>query len=264
MYSCRMFALVVIMCGFLYLGACQSSLKSNQPLEVTEQRRTVLSDSNLEPVVSTTSKDEIIVLFGAVQVEAGALSVEPEWSDGENSPKIRPGMVFDILNCAGYLGQVRAVKSLTEEGKGLYGWQVELIPSSIRPDMETAVKKCQYTEENNTPTNVSIAFAIYPSKAERVKIKTVEQPDLKALYNSLTAEQKRWRNSQNQPIYRKQEFYEKLENDFAWADTDGDGKVDLIRIQGMCDGTPADDLTCMKILHYSNGEWREVARITPA
>ncbi len=241
----------------LLLNGCQystfNSFKGNMPAnKQAEQREISLSNRD---VINDSPK--MVVMLGGVSVKDGRLIAEGFVEGEESRGGVKAGMVFDVLNCAGYIGQIRILPQ-PDDGFEHYWQNVELITDSIQPNYKETIKKCGNKEFPNS----SSAFAVYPSKAERVKIKAIGKPDLKALYNSLTPEQKKWRATRNKE--REPKFYEMLEDDYVWTDLDGDGKIDLITINGTCSGIPNDELSCIKILYFADGEWKEIARITPA
>lgn len=251
----------------LMLSGCQPSAsnsvnndligKNEMPANTqTEQQELPLPNLNV-----TTNSNKMIVMLGGVSIKDGQLVAEGFVDGEENRETVKPGMIFDVMNCAGYIGQIRILPQ-PNDGFEPYWQNVEWVADSIRSNFEEAIKKCSSNKEF---LNASSAFAVYPSIPKRQNIKIQNQPttkDLKQIYNSFTPEQKKWRATRNKE--RDPKFYEMLENDYDWADSDGDGKIDLITINGTCSGIPNDELSCVKILHLVNSEWKEVARITPA
>jgi len=237
--------------------------KTSSSNTMTQQNSNLNTQSVGKAEIAYNSK-KIIVLDGVLTLKSEQLELGKEWrDDSRDTPQIRLGMVFDLLNCAGYIGQARIVKNLYEE-KGYYGWEMKLIKESNRPNVKQAISQCPMPEEelDEGVSASSPAFAVYPSQPDRRNIRINKVPNLKAIYDSLSEEQKQWRASLNEQ--RKPEFFNTLENDFNWTDTDGDGKIDLISIEGTCNGKPDTENHCIKILHLFDGKWLEVVLITPA
>ncbi len=253
---------------FLTLGACQHSAPVTVDNDYAENSNMTTnikpkqSESPVSsPVKTKNSQSKMIIITGGINIENERLVAEGFVAGKEDKTDITAGMVFDVLNCAGYIGQIRIFPQ-PDDGFEHYWQNVELVADSITPDSMEVVKRCAGNKEFPNATGT---YAIYPSKPERKNFRLTKQPtekDLKAIYDSLSPEQKKWRATKNNE--REPQFYETLENDFNWASSDGDGKIDLITINGACNDIPRGELNCLKILHLVNGKWEQVARITPA
>ncbi len=281
----KYFVIFLLGCWIGILLSCQDSTKSmnnnlNSDMQnsVGENKMPSADDSTISEnsvsneqsagnseIISKSNNNskEMIIIIGAIELKASGLMLGDEWTgDNKDKTNMNMGMTFDILNCAGYIGQARLNKALSPGY-----WELELIKETVRPDFEQAIKLCAGDEIqiDKAVLASSSAYAVYPSKPERKNIrspKNLTKADIKALYDSLSPEQKQWRATLNRDY--KPELKNTLEDNSFWADSDGDGKVDLIIIDGACDGTSGGELICMKVLHRENGKWKQVARITPA
>ena len=221
------------------------------------------------------------ILSGAVIVKNGKLSLGTDkgddiWRNGDSRYGILPiavptGTVKEaaIVNCAGYLGIVKAVKIHDEpfrEQDDLYSWKLKLIPQSIAADAAKKIEKCRKIQENELPT-ASSAFALFQFspdiKKTKVNLKAIKQPNLRELYESLPDELKKWlqESEQAEEVEPRPKGTLDLKTD-TWADIDGDGKVDLIDVYGGCSGKTSA-YTCGRIFQLIGGEWKEISFNTP-
>lgn len=224
--------------------ACQAQIESpvNTRAETNERAGGHAGEAKMP--------DEIqAILLGNVTLDGGRLTLGERWLGGQNAPEIKAGMVFDALDCSGFVARVRVVEPAGKASEGQYGWRVEAVPGGPQADAGGARGKCEDGR----------AIAVYPSREERSRITLRDRPDLSAVYASLPQDAQKCHAAAHQayPEYKLGSFD-------AWADANGDGKIDLVVLTVTCDCTPEDDLICQIILHLSGGVWRQVARITPA
>ncbi|MGI8641751.1 MAG: hypothetical protein ACR2MG_17625 [Pyrinomonadaceae bacterium] len=167
-------------------------------------------------------------------------------------------MLLDVMTCAGFVTQAR-LKEWRGAGRDTsegYQWELEFVSSDKEFNLiEKNLKKCRQDDEQWIR-----AFAIYPSKAERAKIKITNAPDLKKVFDSLSTEDKKWIKSDDQPNSKNPAQKKTVDID-SWTDSDGDGKIDLIEISGNCNGLPGGDLTCLQILRLSGKTWKHIGRL---
>ncbi len=199
----------------------------------------------------TTSKDgntddlAQVVLRGSIdltdnKVESLALwdrdekSKDEEFDEPENGSKIN----VDILNCAGYIASAKA----TYNAKLTY-WKLEIISETVASDAVEKVKLCvTYPESKYISSN---AFAIVPTdeKRKQMRAKKLEKPSIYSLPFSV-------------------QMWAEKDGIGNWADTDGDGKVDLVTVSGAC-GT-SEEYICSRTLSWNGLRWVEIAYTKPA
>ena len=87
--------------------------------------------------------DEVeIVMLGKATFEGGRLTLGERWLTGEGESGIKPGMGFDVLNCAGFVARARVVGPAGASREEQYGWRVEVVPESVRADAAAAQGRC--------------------------------------------------------------------------------------------------------------------------
>lgn len=259
--------------GFLLLVTliCQACSSASEQISLAQQNKvaspassppTNSDDANYsylaqgEDIVDRSGKIQM-VFMGYLDVRNGKLVSDNDWSVGEDHANIelKTGMQFDVLTCAGFNTQAKLKKYHGEKnasGKG-YEWEMEFIPDKISETDVNALTKCREKESNWIRT-----FAIYPSKAERQKIKIQSEPDLQKVFDSISAQDKKWIAS-NDPENTGYTDQKKKDPDIeAWTDSDGDGQIDLIEVVGNCNGKSDGNLICMQILHWTNNKWVRV------
>ena len=208
----------------------------------------------------TRMADEVeIVMLGKATFAGGRLTLGERWLGGEGESGIKPGMVFDVLNCAGFVARARVVGPAGASREEQYGWRVEVVPESARADAAAAQGRCAGGGDSLAAEARSRALAVYPSREGRNRITVGGAHDLSAVYASLPDEARKCHAAAHQayPEYP-------LGSLDSWTDVDGDGKIDLVVLTTTCDCTPQSDLLCQLILRLSDGKWRQMARITPA
>lgn len=185
-----------------------------------------------------------IVLEGSIDVTDNKVESISLWDRGEksktekfNEPEDTTMIVVDVLNCAGYLGSAKAIY----DAQSTY-WKLEIIPETIAADGVEKIRACDSSPESKYIS--SNAFAVAPSdnKRRQGKLNKLERPSIYTLPLSIQ-------------IWAKGDVTN-------WADTDGDGKIDLVSISGLC-GTSENNY-CSKTLSWNGLRWVEIAYAPPA
>lgn len=253
----ELFLLFILFPVFLFgcVASPEKALSAKTENKTLRQTPSPVKDEITEK--SYLSEDEILadrsgeiqmVLTGDLQLKNGVIVAADYWSIGHDTEDgaVKKGMIFDVLTCAGFVGQVKLKKWNAEAGmndKG-YDWQVEFIPSKNKNSSE----KCR--DRNN----LIPAFGIFPAKSSRETIKIQTAPDLTKIFNTLSEKDKKWIASDDgeSPNAENKADIE------AWTDSDGDGKIDLIKVKGFCNGMKDGELVCYQVLHFSDSKWIRV------
>lgn len=177
-------------------------------------------------------------------------------------PKLDTEIEVDILNCAGYLASAKVVATKFEMVKRV-GWNLVLVPDSIAPDALEKVKQCSDDPNYKYPSSSIFVVATRDEKRKHIKLSELSG---ESLFSSLSWSIQSWANcgqsvDQKDCVRKEKNILSKIVGD-DWADTDGDGKVDLMVVQGNCNNT--GDYTCSKVLRWTGWRWVEIAYITPA
>lgn len=209
-----------------------------------------------ENIVNRTGEIQM-VFMGYLDFKNGKIVSGNNWSVGEDKAniKLKPGMRFDVLTCAGFAVQAKlkkyhGEKNASDQG---YDWEMEFISDkTFEADVNTHLK-CRGKDGNYIR-----AFAVYPSQSNRRKIKVKSEPDVEKVFASLSVKDKKWIASDDP---ENTDYTERTKNEpdiEAWTDANGDGEIDLIEVAGNCNGKSDGDLTCFQILHWSNKMWSRV------
>ena len=268
-------------------GGCQSekpdSAQCQKVLRLTGgQWKEIARIGFAEAAAAETYSKEPEILSGAVEILNGKLSFGNEkngsvWQNGDSRYGVVPvaipiGTIKEvaIVNCAGYLASAKAEKIRDEpfaEQADLYSWRLKLILQSVAVDAAAKVKKCAAIQASEKP-DLNRAFALFQFspdlKKTRVNLQAIGKPDLKRLYESLPDELKKWLKAgeEAEGIEPRAKGAIDLKTD-AWADVDGDGKVDLIEVYGVCSGARDGDYSCTRIWRLIGDEWKEISFNTP-
>lgn len=234
--------------------------EKNENLNRSEERKN--ATVNLSPKYP-------LVLLGTIELNESKVSVIENqiWTDGrdgrdiEDSVKVSDfpqvakgdGIEVDLIGCAGFLGKGKAIE--LEE----YGWKLKLIPQTLAADAGEKIKQCappSYSPKDKLIINEIFAFA--PSSDNRRIIKTANI-DPKKLFASLPKTIQTWADDSEKQSGRKKGTLT-LEQD-NWADTDGDGNIDLVVVFGSCESR---EYTCGSLLYLVSGKWKEIGYFVPA
>ena len=198
-----------------------------------------------------------MVFMGELDFKNGRIAAGKDWSVGEDKQdvELKKGMLFDVLTCAGFVAQAK-LKSYHGEANASddsYHWEMELVAGNASKIDAAAFLKCRAADGKPIA-----AFAVYPAKTAREKIKIQNPPDLSRVFDSLPARDKKWIASNDPENTGYSEEKKKTPDIDAWTDADGDGQIDLIEVSGTCNGQPDGELICRQILHFSNNQWTRV------
>lgn len=152
---------------------------------------------------------------------------------------------IDIINCAGYLASAKL--EYTSEGLG----KAELIPDSKAADYIEKIQLCDYAPDD--PYVSSSAYGVISNGMSRRNFK-LENPDLSKTFLSLPWSVQVRVNEETKFGYHKALLLEDL-ND--WADTDGDGGIDVVSISTHC--LIKGDI-CSQTLRWTGWRWAEISR----
>jgi hypothetical protein len=226
---------------------------TSSPVSHNETETSYLPEN--EEIVDRSGDIQMIFMGNLVLKNDGIISKD-SWSLGENSGEmeIKKGLTFDLMTCAGFVGQAKLKNWIGKDGesdKG-YDWEIELMSVGNFRENKNLLEKCR--DDNGYVRT----FAVYPVKKEREKIQIKSSPDLETVFDSLPLKEKEWIASNDPEKTGYLEEKKKVPDIEAWTDSDGDGKMDLIEVKGNCNGQPDGDLICMQILHFARNKWIRV------
>ncbi len=201
------------------------------------------------------------VLTGEVNLIEGKVSFEDKWRQAANNTqpdmKEKTEIEVSISNCAGHLVAAKMIYL----GKSV--WQSQIVADSIAPDADEKIKKCKYAPTSTY--NYGMAFAVVKSLKDIKNYKS-DSLDLQKTFSTLPADIQSWANCEKSLVpedcVRKEKNTLSLMAGDNWADTDGDGEVDLIIVKGNCNNT--GDYTCGKTFKWNGWRWLEIASSKPA
>lgn len=266
--------------GFLYCfcltvtGACYFSLASEDSANHNAKHlavETLGSNQNKEkqPISRKTDAKYPLVLLGSIDLREGKVEITENqvWTDGRDGKDIQDAeeddflqvesgeeIEVDVINCAGFIAKGKANQSSDN-----YGWKLKIVPQSLSTGASEKVRQCASpiysADEKNVTGNV---FAIAPAKNNRQSIK-MAKVDPKKLFVSLPKATQVWADGSKKELGRKKGTLA-IEKD-NWADTDGDGRIDLVLVFGSCENR---EYSCGSLLLLIDDKWKEIAYITPA
>lgn len=225
--------------------AVEYATQSPTPVVDEAIERSYLENDN---IVDRTGEIKA-VFMGDLVYKSGKFVAGNDWAIGEDKDEslFRKGMTFDVMTCWGFVGKARLKKRNTGIDDDGYGWEMDFSPVNVPKANDDLLKKCGGDRDELR------AFAVYPSKRDRDKVRITGMPTLQPIFDSIPARDKKWIASDDDgPGNRKSPDIE------AWTDVNGDGQIDLIEVKGHCNGKTDGDLICMQVLHYSNNKWNRV------
>ena len=234
----------------LVLLACFSgdpeNVRSQSNFSQTPSPDSVLRE-NLNPsVLYGTIKYEDPAADGKMTVRSDVeTSVVAETQGRGFKVKIPPQETvseMDMLNCDGYIGtaNVRFVGLNTT-----FPWEASLIANTLVSNIKERLEKCRHGS-----ANPSFIFLVSPNPQNRKPYANI-QPDRKTLIASIPFD---WRNAAK--LSKRSSKKDIEENILNWADADGDGAVDILRItsQGDTDGS----FGYSRVIQNVGGTWRQI------
>lgn len=204
---------------------------------------------------------EDLVLIGNIRIENNQLSADGKWwlanENDTNQTDVSEGTEFevDIVNCAGYLASAK----MANQTKTI--WQAKVLVETVAPDIVEKITICK--ESPNSPNLTGKAFAVKKEKQRELKL---ENPNLNKVFKSLPWSVQSWANCESsddpEDCVRKEKDILSRKVGDNWADTDGDGEIDLIIVKGNCNNS--GDYTCSRTMRKIYGSWIEIAYSKPA
>lgn len=250
-------ATLLICLSILLVASCenlsQSQAKNNakQPVQ--------------KPSAEAAPNDDFpAVLFGTLKfsdpANGGALSLSSdlETSDigvtkgrGYEVKLPRSGSVTEmsVLNCSGWLGNATVrFEGLTE---GPFAFSAQFIKEKGVDDLKQKMLDCMDRPVDPHFANAPVNFVFLVKTGKQPKSFGSLKPNWKEIVGSIPYE---WRTASSLTANSSpKEIAKRIPN---WADTDGDGKVDLLRITSRGDTERSIDF--YRILHLVDGEWRQI------
>jgi hypothetical protein len=214
---------------------------------------------NYPPVLygSYMTSDARINSQMSVNVDVRGEDVETTLDRGftVNLPPVKTTVEMDMVNCFGYLGTAK----VTYQGLQHQAWTAELIPETKIADVEKQLLRC-VDDPNDEFTRKYLSNSIFfvaPKDEKRKQIQYDKKPDWNLVFERIPFE---WLKIAKLP--RRNPTKKQIENCIGnWADSDGDGVIDLLSICAVNDenlteaGSPYE---YMRVLQLVNGNWRQL------
>ena len=179
----------------LWTGACNYSAerisyadkKSTPSLTIQSVSEELYLAEN-EEIVNRSGEIELIFM-GELTIKNGKIISGNDWASGkDNEIELTEKLTFDVMTCIGFVGKAKLKKYHGEDNSSNrgYGWEMDFILSKANKINENSLAGC--LKENNQMR----AFAVFPSKDEREKIQIKNSSDLKAVFDTLSSQDKNW------------------------------------------------------------------------
>jgi hypothetical protein len=232
-----------------------------------------LQSCGFSPTVRTNNKTDVnskIVFHGQVEINDGKLELG-YWTRGKRPLHDRSSgeefsefpadikISLEIVNCAGYLASVNGVSKYSEKAKK-NTLDLKIIPESVAPDVIDKIKQC-----DGSPNSLHLSSGAFAIEKELETTKNIkpEKTDLRQAFSSLPLTLQSWANCE-----REEKDTISINKHDDWADINNDGEIDLILLNGACQGNGKCEnkggYTCSRILLLINESWIEIAYSKPA
>lgn len=157
---------------------------------------------------------------------------------------------MDVLNCNGYLG--KASVKFNDVTETSLPFSAELISEKTVSDLKQKMLECMEQPVDRHFANAPVNFVFFVRTGkETPKSVAGTKPNWKDIIKSIPYEWRTASGLRQNPTPR--EIKERIPD---WADTNGDGTVDLIRITSKGDTDRSIDF--YRILYLVEGEWQQV------
>lgn len=242
--------------------------ETNQPKETSQPLPQEVAKKICPTITQPNSTNGSFIQTSIISIENGDISISSIINDGKDF-KLKEGMIFDVMNEYGYITQ--ACVSQTDYSS--YEFELTNISGTTRTDIIPKLSQIKSSYIN--------IFLVYPSDPKRknisIEIDKLTNNNLsgfyhtelmsKNIFNTLPKKVQNWHwlFKERYEIETSEEEKESIKKWLeTYTDLDGDGVIDLVSVEGPCDSTPKDDLSCSKILRKINSIWKEVYFQTPA
>lgn len=262
-------SLLVLM---INLGCNQNSYPSQKLTYQSDSNVNVQSNSNTGTRQAGGKVDAIypLVLYGSyitadarinnqmsVNVDIRGEDVEATRNRGfaVNLPPIGTTVEMDIVNCFGYLGTAK----VTYDGLQYKAWTAELIPETKVADVKERLLRCVDDPNDEFTRNhlSNSVFFIAPRDDKRKQIQNNKKPDWNVVFEQIPYE---WLKIAKLP--RRNPSKKQIEDCIGhWADSDGDGTIDLVSICAVNEENITEAYKpygYSRVLQLVNGSWREI------
>ena len=248
------FILPTIIVLIVFSSACSQtaadSMKLNPPLANTP-KTTSTKEKEFPPVLlgSIAFFPDRTKLSGSTGVDKSGVTATTEAGITVKLPPIGTTIEMDVVNCAGYIGTAKVTfLGLDEHTR----WKTEFLPETVVADVIERMKKCNSYFDDKLP--MDSAFFIAPADEKRKHLKTKKKPDWKAVLASLPTE---WRKAAELDAESLKVNNATVEDSIGWADSDGDGSVDLLEL-AQVDRENDTYATHSIIIRLVSGKWEKL------
>jgi hypothetical protein len=267
----KVFLLLTLSLIFVSFTNCQSSTTPN-------------SNTNSPPVVGSfddlklmpdrfNDKFEKISSTGEM-VWIGEMSVSDIKTNSDNkdgyleyfhlltkssNDKFKININVDILGCSGYLFSGIVQKYVPTGGYDT-AWRLKIIKETIASDANEKLRACVSSERDKDVESADV-WAVSEREAGRKNIST--NINARKVFQSLTANTKIWLDQKivknpDECCERKEKGVISINEQDSWADTNGDGEIDWLKLYGYDKEKmerKGDGFTTIRILNRVKGKW---------
>lgn len=222
-------------------------------------------NSNKFSSILKTDKKLSIVLNGNI-TNQDLIKGENEFSnfavlEGKSLDKAGVSFEADVINCGGYLFSAVVNKYFDKKWKEDV-WQYKIISQTVAADALQKIKQCNESPKSDTEDLLSSeALMIAPRESNRQSIKT-KAINTKKIFSSLPKDVQNWLNQiVNECCERKEKSNLSLQEQDAWFDTNGDNKIDWLKITGVDKENlerKGQNYSVSRMFKLEKGKWREI------
>ena len=185
-----------------------------------------------------------------IDLETGDIGITKSRGFAAKLPDSGTTSEMDVLNCSGYLGKALVkFQGLTE---GPFPFSAEFIKEKSVNDLKQKMLECmeQPVDRHFADAPVNFVFFVKAGKETPKSFRAIK-PNWKDIIKSIPYE---WRAASG--LNQNSSLMEIKERILNWADTNGDGVIDVLRITSKGDNDRSIDF--YRILYFVEGEWQQV------
>jgi hypothetical protein len=242
---------------------------TSQTQKTTEVLPQKVVNKTCTTLLEPNSKNIQFVETNIMSIENGELNLAGIINDGKEL-KLKEGMVFDVMNEYGYIAQA----CIAQANYSSYEFELTVISDSVRASLIPTLSQRKASYIN--------VFLVYPSDPKRKNINIEVSKDStnnnlsdfyytelvsEKVFNTLPKKIQNWHwiFKDHYEVEVADEYKESMKKWLeVYTDLDGDGEIDLVSLEGPCNGTSQYDLSCSRVLRKVKNVWKQIYFQTPA
>ncbi len=272
----KVFLLLIISLIFVSFTNCQSStipnLNTNSQPTVGGFDDFKLMPDRFNEKFKKVSPSEEMVWLGGLSVDG--IKVNSDNKDDyfeyfhlltkSSDNKFKININVDILSCNGYLFS-GIIQKYVPTGGFDTAWRLKIVKETVAADANEKIRTCISSNlERNKDVEYAAVWAVSERETRRTNIST--NINARKVFQSLAVNTKTWLDQKivknpDECCERKEKSVISINEQDSWADTDGDGEIDWLKLYGYDKQKlerKGDSFSRIRILKRVKGKWIDI------